>query len=114
MQIINNNSKLQEVQLNSRDLIELICGLMTAVGSSASIETVFSTFGLVHSKVRNRLGVDCRQSWKVGVSTQAVESRFMNIKKSLRPDFLLDCLFLFLWFVYSCSFIPDFFVVFLF
>ena len=58
LQITNKNCKLQEVQLNSRDLIELICGLMAAVGSSASIERVFSTFGLVHSKVRYHLGVD--------------------------------------------------------
>lgn len=39
-------------------VIELVEALMTAICSSASIERVFSTFGLVHSKLRNRLGVD--------------------------------------------------------
>ena len=35
---------------------DLICSLQTA--SNASIERVFSSFGLVHSKLRNRLGVE--------------------------------------------------------
>lgn len=37
-------------------VMELVLSLLTAINSSASIERVFSTFGLVHSKVRNRLG----------------------------------------------------------
>jgi len=32
--------------------------LLCAVGSSAGVERIFSTFGLVHSKLRNRLGVE--------------------------------------------------------
>ena len=32
--------------------------LMSAVSSSAGVERVFSTFGLVHSKIRNRLGTE--------------------------------------------------------
>lgn len=36
----------------------IIKQLMTAVGSSAGVERMFSTFGLVHSDLRNRLGVD--------------------------------------------------------
>ena len=35
--------------------MELIRHLRT---SSASVERVFSTFGFVHSKVRNRLGIE--------------------------------------------------------
>ena len=31
--------------------------LLGAVASSAGVERVFSSFGLVHSKIRNRLGV---------------------------------------------------------
>ena len=31
---------------------------MTAVASSAGVERVFSSFGFVHSKVRNRLGIE--------------------------------------------------------
>jgi hypothetical protein len=31
--------------------------LLTATGSSAGVERVFSSFGLVHSKLRNRLGI---------------------------------------------------------
>ena len=42
----------------SSDVINKICSLQTAVASSASIERVFSCFGLVHSKLRNRLGVE--------------------------------------------------------
>ena len=38
--------------------VDLICSLKTAVDSSASIERVFSSFGLVHSKLRNRLVVE--------------------------------------------------------
>ena len=39
-------------------VMNLVASLLTAINSSASIERVFSTFGLVHSKVRNKLGVD--------------------------------------------------------
>ena len=35
-----------------------ITGLLTAINSSASIERVFSSFGLVHSRIRNRLGIE--------------------------------------------------------
>lgn len=38
--------------------LDYIIKLMTAINSSASIERVFSTFGFVHSKLRNRLGVE--------------------------------------------------------
>ena len=40
------------------EILSLINTLMNAIASSASIERVFSTFGLVHSKIRNRLGVE--------------------------------------------------------
>ena len=32
--------------------------LLTARASSAGIERIFSTFGFVHSKIRNRLGTN--------------------------------------------------------
>jgi uncharacterized protein YuzB (UPF0349 family) len=38
--------------------MECIVQLMTAVASSAGVERVFSTFNLVHSNVRNRLGIE--------------------------------------------------------
>lgn len=38
--------------------IQLVTQLHTAIASSSSIERVFSSFGLVHSKLRNRLGND--------------------------------------------------------
>ena len=42
------------------NIVDTICGLQTAIASSASVErvlTAYSSFGLVHSKLRNRLGV---------------------------------------------------------
>ena len=39
-------------------VIEDICGLLNKVASSASVERIFLAFGLVHSKLRNRLGVE--------------------------------------------------------
>ena len=39
-------------------VMNLVTSLLTAINSSASIERVFSTVVLVHSKVRNKLGVD--------------------------------------------------------
>lgn len=37
---------------------DIIKQLMTAVASSAGLERIFSSFGLVHSDLRNRLGVE--------------------------------------------------------
>lgn len=39
-------------------MFDLSMQLHTAVASSAGIERLFSTFGLVHSKLRNRLGTE--------------------------------------------------------
>ena len=41
----------------SAEVVNFICQLQTAVVSSASIEGIFSRFGLVHSKLRNQLGI---------------------------------------------------------
>eukprot|EP00102_Acyrthosiphon_pisum_P018457 XP_008190223.1 PREDICTED: uncharacterized protein LOC100569569 isoform X2 [Acyrthosiphon pisum] len=41
----------------SKDMGHLVEQLFTAICSSAGIERVFSTFGYIHSKARNRLGV---------------------------------------------------------
>ena len=38
--------------------LNLVEQLHTAIASSAGLERLFSTFGLVHSKIRNRLGVE--------------------------------------------------------
>ena len=40
----------------NRESSDIIQKLLTAVASSAGVERVFSTYGLVHSKLRNRLG----------------------------------------------------------
>lgn len=42
----------------SKDLTCLVEQLFTSICSSAGIERLFSTFGYVHSKTRNRLGVE--------------------------------------------------------
>jgi hypothetical protein len=54
---VNTMSWWDTVDVSS-DFLLFVKALMTAVSSSASIERVFSTFGLVHSKLRNRLGVE--------------------------------------------------------
>ena len=41
----------------NEDFIQLIKCLLCSVASSSDVERAFSTFGLVHSKLRNRLGV---------------------------------------------------------
>ncbi|KAG8148070.1 hypothetical protein E2320_000136 [Naja naja] len=38
--------------------VEVMISLLTAVASSAGVERIFSSFGLVHSKLRNPLGPD--------------------------------------------------------
>lgn len=38
------------------ETVEVIISLLTAVASSAGVERIFSSFGLIHSKLRNRLG----------------------------------------------------------
>ena len=37
--------------------LQIIKGFLTASASNASVERIFSRFGLFHSKIRNRLGV---------------------------------------------------------
>ena len=46
--------KSQSSILN-KETLKMVESLMSAVSSSAGVERVFSTFGLVHSKIRNRL-----------------------------------------------------------
>lgn len=41
-----------------KNVLSIIKQLICGVASSASVERVFSSFGLVHSKLRNRLGVE--------------------------------------------------------
>lgn len=61
-EVIKNVTPLQwwKAQLERLDedsqLKPIIYQLFTAVASSASVERIFSTFGLVQSKIRNRLG----------------------------------------------------------
>ncbi|KAG8135065.1 hypothetical protein E2320_008134 [Naja naja] len=40
------------------ETVQVMISLLTAVASSAGIERIFSSFGLIHSKLRNRLGPD--------------------------------------------------------
>lgn len=42
----------------SKDCLDYIKVLLSCPASSASIERIFSNFGLIHSKLRNRLGVN--------------------------------------------------------
>ncbi|XP_073522458.1 uncharacterized protein [Phyllobates terribilis] len=38
------------------ETVQVMISLLTAVASSAGVERIFSSFGLIHSKLRNRLG----------------------------------------------------------
>ena len=49
--------KSQSSLLNN-DVIDMAEQLFTTVASSAGVERVFSTFGLVHSNIRNGLGIE--------------------------------------------------------
>ena len=40
------------------DILSSVRQLMSAVASSSGVERVFSSYGLVHSKLRNRLGTE--------------------------------------------------------
>lgn len=51
-------SQITENDGSGKNVIGMISQLFTAQASSASVERIFSTFGLVHSKLRNRLGTD--------------------------------------------------------
>ena len=41
-----------------KDVTQVAQKLLTAIASSAGIERIFSTFGYIHSKIRNRLGIE--------------------------------------------------------
>lgn len=51
-------SQKEEIDTFNNTLFSNIEQLLTAQATSASVERVFSSFGLVHSKLRNRLGTD--------------------------------------------------------
>jgi hypothetical protein len=51
-------SQITESDGLEKKVLEMISQLFTAQASSASAERIFSTFGLVQSKLRNRLGTD--------------------------------------------------------
>lgn len=53
-------NSIQKLHPNILSSTYLTCigQLLTAVASSAGIERVFSKFGLVHSKIKNKLGVE--------------------------------------------------------
>ena len=40
------------------EVMKVVIQFLSAKASSANVEPIFSTFGFVHSKVRNRLGVE--------------------------------------------------------
>ena len=47
-------TKRQEI----RELADIVVHLLSCPASSASVERVFSSFGIVHTKLRKRLGVE--------------------------------------------------------
>lgn len=60
-------------------MFDLSMQLHTAVASSAGIERLFSTFGLVHNKIRNRLGTE-KASKLVSIM------RILNSNSSIKDD----------------------------
>lgn len=61
----------------SSEMLSLVTKLFTASASSAGVERIFSSYGLVHSKLRNRLGIE-------------KSSKLVSIFKSLNKDFTYD------------------------
>lgn len=51
-------SQKEEIDRLNNTVFSIIEQLFTAQATSASVERVFSSFGLVHTKLRNRLGTD--------------------------------------------------------
>lgn len=51
-------SQKKAIDAINPDVFSIIEQLMTAQSSSASVERIFSSFGLVHSKLRNKLGTE--------------------------------------------------------
>jgi hypothetical protein len=49
---------MSQASVLNAELLVLVKTLFTAVASSAGVERLFSTFGFVHSDVRNRLGIE--------------------------------------------------------
>lgn len=58
-------------------MLSLVTKLFTASASSAGVERIFSSYGLVHSKLRHRLGIQ-------------KSSKLVSIFKSLNKDFTYD------------------------
>lgn len=54
--------------------MEEIYGLLSGAASSTSVERMFSTFGLVHSKLRNRLGME--KAAKLVFTSQDFKQRY--------------------------------------
>ena len=42
----------------NQELLKVVDQLLTAVALSAGVERIFSSFGLVHSNIRNQLGIE--------------------------------------------------------
>ena len=42
----------------NQELLEVVDQLLSAVASSAGVERIFSSFGLVHSNIRNQLRIE--------------------------------------------------------
>jgi hypothetical protein len=66
-------------------MIDLCCQLFSAVASKAGLERIFSSFGLVHSKLRNRLGNEkaAKLTFLVRVLNQVVKPSPASKKGSL-------------------------------
>lgn len=60
----------------SHEMLEVVTKLFTAVASSAGIERIFSTYGLVHSKIRNMLEVE--KSSKLGAIFKSLNKHCDN------------------------------------
>ena len=50
--------KSQEKDIQDKIILDIVERLLTSVASSAGVERAFSTFGVVHSKLRNQLGIE--------------------------------------------------------
>ena len=88
-----------------KDVAQVAQKLLTAIASSAGIERLFSTFGYIHSKIRNRLGIE-------KAAKLVFVYRMLNVKKEIFHLGHFYLLFIGQYIMYSCDYLQVAFIQF--